>query len=131
MNCLRYSFAAALSVAVIVSLTTPTTSFADEEQPLIDLLKSDAPKADKAITCKKLALWGYGKSVPALAALLPDPELSSWARIALEVIPDPAADEALREASRQEIIRRYYRYACEYAIGYSGKGTVERAELIM
>ena len=98
MNCFRYSLVAALSVAAIVSLTTPTTSVAEEEQPFIDLLKSDAPKADKAITCKKLAIWGSGNSVPALAALLPDPELSSWARIALEVIPDPAADEALREA---------------------------------
>ena len=98
MNFFRYSLITALSVAVVVSLTTPTTSLAEEEQPLIDLLKSDAPKADKAITCKKLAIWGSGKSVPALAALLPDPELSSWARIALEVIPDPAADEALREA---------------------------------
>ena len=33
-----------------------------------------------------------------LAALLPDKELSSWARIPLEAIPDPAADAALREA---------------------------------
>ncbi len=98
MNCFRYLLPVALSVAVIISLTTPTTSVAEEEQPLIDLLKSDAPKADKAITCKKLVIWGSGKSVPALAALLPDPELSSWARIALEALPDPAADEALREA---------------------------------
>jgi HEAT repeat protein len=82
----------------MVSLATPSVSIAEEEQPLIDLLKSDAPKADKAITCKKLAVWGSGKSVQALAALLPDPELSSWARIALEVIPDPSADEALRDA---------------------------------
>ena len=36
--------------------------------------------------------------MPALAALLPDPELTSWARIALEAIPDSAADAALREA---------------------------------
>ncbi len=30
--------------------------------------------------------------------LLADKELTSWARIALEAIPGPAADEALREA---------------------------------
>ena len=101
MNCFRSPLAAALSVAAILSLTPPTASLAEEEQPLVDLLKSDAPKSDKAITCKKLALWGYGKSIPALAALLHDPELSSWARIALEVIPDPAADEALREAMKK------------------------------
>ena len=33
-----------------------------------------------------------------MAALLPNPELSSWARVALEVIPGPAADKALRAA---------------------------------
>ncbi len=98
MNCFRYPLAAALSVAVIVSWATPALSVAEEEQPLIELLQSDAPKAEKAITCKKLAIWGSEKSVPALAALLPDPELSSWARIALEVIPGPSADDALREA---------------------------------
>ena len=36
--------------------------------------------------------------MPALAALLADEELASWARIALEAIPGPEADEALREA---------------------------------
>lgn len=40
-------------------------------------------------------------------------------------------DEAVREASVQEIIRRYFRYATEYALGMTDKGTVERAELIM
>ena len=39
-----------------------------------------------------------GAAVPALAPLLSDPELASWARITLEVIPDPAADAALRKA---------------------------------
>jgi uncharacterized protein (UPF0371 family) len=40
-------------------------------------------------------------------------------------------DDAVREASRQEIIRRYFRYACEYMLGFVDKGTVQRAELIM
>jgi len=40
-------------------------------------------------------------------------------------------DEAVREASVQEIIRRYFRYSCEYAMGMIDKETVERAELIM
>jgi len=38
-------------------------------------------------------------ATPKLAKLLPDAQLSSWARIALEVIPGPAADEALRNAA--------------------------------
>lgn len=65
---------------------------------MIDVLNSDVPKAEKAITCKRLAVYGSKEAVPALAALLPDGELTSWARIALEVIPGPEADEALREA---------------------------------
>jgi uncharacterized protein (UPF0371 family) len=40
-------------------------------------------------------------------------------------------DAAVRDASTQEIIRRYFRYSCEYAMGLADKGTVERAELIM
>ena len=52
----------------------------------------------RRIACKQLAIYGGKEAVPALAALLPDKQLSSWARIALEAIPDPAADEALRES---------------------------------
>ncbi|MBD3425800.1 MAG: DUF1846 family protein [Candidatus Omnitrophica bacterium] len=40
-------------------------------------------------------------------------------------------DDAVREAAKQEIIRRYFRYSCEYAIGFADKDTVERARLIM
>ncbi|MFH1537588.1 MAG: DUF1846 domain-containing protein [bacterium] len=40
-------------------------------------------------------------------------------------------DETVREAARQETIRRFFRYSCEYAMGYSTKETVQRAELIM
>jgi uncharacterized protein (UPF0371 family) len=40
-------------------------------------------------------------------------------------------DGVVREASRQETIRRYFRYACEYALGLVDAETVERAELIM
>ncbi len=69
-----------------------------DEAKLIAIIQSDAPPQDKAIPCKQLAVWGTKAAVPALAALLPNKELSSWARIALEAIPDPAADEALRQA---------------------------------
>lgn len=40
-------------------------------------------------------------------------------------------DEVVREAARQEVVRRYFRYACEYAMGLADKETVQRAELIM
>ena len=37
----------------------------------------------------------------------------------------------LREASIQEIIRRCFRYRCEYALGSADRKTVERAELLL
>ena len=40
-------------------------------------------------------------------------------------------DEAVREASIQEIIRRYFRYRCEYALGSADPKTIERAELLL
>lgn len=40
-------------------------------------------------------------------------------------------DQAVREASTQEVIRRYYRYRCEQAMGFVGHDTVQRAELLM
>jgi len=40
-------------------------------------------------------------------------------------------DEAVQEAAHQEIIRRYFRCSCEYAMGFVEKEILERAELIM
>ena len=82
----------------IVQADGPATS-PEKEAELLAVLKSDASPADKAITCKQLAIYGSGAAVPELAMLLPVPELSSWARIALESIPGPEADEALRTAT--------------------------------
>jgi len=42
-----------------------------------------------------------------------------------------ADDAVCREAARQEVIRRYFRYACEYAMGFSDRETVDRVELLM
>lgn len=40
-------------------------------------------------------------------------------------------DEAVREAARQEIIRRYFRHSCEYALGLAEKPVVTRIQAIM
>lgn len=40
-------------------------------------------------------------------------------------------DELTREASKQELIRRYFRYQCEYAMGLTHKDTVQRVELFL
>ena len=40
-------------------------------------------------------------------------------------------DEAVREAGFQEIVRRYFRYACEHSMGLVDRESVERIELLM
>jgi uncharacterized protein (UPF0371 family) len=40
-------------------------------------------------------------------------------------------DDVTQEAAKQEIIRRFFRYRCEYAMGLADKETVQRVELLM
>ncbi len=40
-------------------------------------------------------------------------------------------DAVCREAARQEVIRRYFRYACEHAMGFTPEATVDRCKLLM
>ncbi|MDX9822358.1 MAG: DUF1846 domain-containing protein [Syntrophales bacterium] len=40
-------------------------------------------------------------------------------------------DDVTKEAAKQEILRRYFRYRCEYAMGFTDKETVQRVELFM
>ncbi|MCP5527380.1 MAG: HEAT repeat domain-containing protein [Verrucomicrobiales bacterium] len=84
--------------ASLLALPVAHSAAGAKEAPLIAILQSNAPAAEKAIPCKQLAIYGSAAAVPALAPLLQDAELASWARIALEAIPGPTADEALREA---------------------------------
>ena len=42
-----------------------------------------------------------------------------------------ANDRIVQEAARQEVIRRYFRYRCEYVMGFTDKETVQRATLLM
>jgi HEAT repeat protein len=92
----------ALLVALVASGVAPSRAADDQsaakEKELIAVLHSDAAGANKAIACKQLAIHGSGAAVPELAPLLADEHLASWARIALEAIPGPAPDEALRQA---------------------------------
>ena len=69
-----------------------------QEAKLLGVLKSDAKLKEKADACRVLARVATKDAVPTLAALLGDAKLSHMARYALEPIPDPAVDEALREA---------------------------------
>jgi uncharacterized protein (UPF0371 family) len=40
-------------------------------------------------------------------------------------------DALIREAAKQEVIRRYFRYRCEYVMGLTNKETVQRVELLI
>ena len=80
------------------SMTAADKPEENREKGLIAVLQSNATPQEKAITCKRLAIYGTKDAVPALAALLSDEKLASWARIGLEAIPDPAVDDALRDA---------------------------------
>lgn len=90
-------FAALLSVAITVNSVTAFQT-PEKEQEQLDILRSQAPEQEKALACKNLAIYGSADAVPDLAKLLPNPRLSSWARIALEAIPAEASDEAFRNA---------------------------------
>lgn len=101
-NIRNVSYVLAVAVALVVSRGAISEEFKispQVEQEQLAILRSDAPKADKALACKKLAIDGSAAAVPDLAKLLSDPELASWTRIALEAIPGTEADEALRKAT--------------------------------
>lgn len=93
------AFAVALvAVTFLVRRATAAESAKETERKLIKIIESNAPPQDKAVPCKLLAIYGGKDAVAALAALLPDKDLSSWARIALEANPDSSASDALRYA---------------------------------
>ncbi len=67
---------------------------------LVETLKNPAaPIFEKAKACQRLAVVGTKDAIPALVALLPDEKLNLYARFGLEGIPDPAVDEAFRDAA--------------------------------
>ncbi|MGD0896948.1 MAG: hypothetical protein ABR915_03870 [Thermoguttaceae bacterium] len=68
------------------------------ETRLAAVLATGASRSAKDFACRTLMIIGTADSVPALAALLPDKDLSHMARYALERIPAPEAAKALRDA---------------------------------
>lgn len=70
-----------------------------DEPKLIAVVKdSAAPLKARIDACRQLAIVGGKDSIAPLAALLGDEQLSHNARYALQMNPDPAVDEALRDA---------------------------------
>jgi len=87
----------ACTTACLAKAAEPATK--EREAKLIAVLKSDASRKEKADACRELARIGTKDAVAPLAALLPNQKLSHMARYALEPIPSPAVDKALRDGA--------------------------------
>ncbi len=86
-------------LAVIAAAATAFAGQAEREAQLIAVLKAkNATLKARWDACRELARVGTARCIPALVPMLPDPQLNHMARYALEPIPDPAVDEALRNA---------------------------------
>src|SRR4051794_33844887 len=68
------------------------------EQKFIAFLKSDATPGGKDFICKQLSIMGTEASVPALVGIMGDPKTAELGRYAMERIPGPAVDRALRDS---------------------------------
>jgi HEAT repeat protein len=106
---MKTRLSAALVVAALAgaaALRIPAQSFPTGEDrkamkdKAVETLKSaTAQPFEKDVACRTLAVTGGKEEVPLLAGLLADEQLSHMARYALQAIPDPAVDAALREAA--------------------------------
>jgi HEAT repeat protein len=95
----RKSLLILAAICFLIAHAPAAESQADRTRKLIAVLQSNAPVFDKARACQQLGESGTSNAIPALAALLADEHLSAYARSGLEGIPDPAAAEALRNAT--------------------------------
>ncbi len=85
-------------ILCVLALGAAPLSAQEHVDRLIAVLKADGKLEEKHAACRELAALGNERAVPALAAMLGDDKLSQPARNALENIPGPKADEALRAA---------------------------------
>ena len=98
---------AAAVICAVLALLMGSLLVADEnerrerEVRLIEILKRGASIQEKDQACRELQIIGSPASIPALAALLMDKDLSHMARYALEPMPYPEAGKALRMALAQ------------------------------
>ena len=101
---MKTSIAGTLVFGLLFFVTSSLAFAADptsqnEQELIAALVSSETPDAEKALICKRLAVYGSAAAVPALEPLLADERLASWARIPLEVIPGDEANQALRKAA--------------------------------
>ena len=87
----------ALRILVRSSLESPDQRVQIEER-MIAFLGSGASFAGKQFVCEQLSIIGSSDAVPVLTGLLLDQETTDIALFALQRIPGPAVDAALRES---------------------------------
>ncbi len=92
------SFSVLLLLGCMPAIAQQSLPAQGDEAQLLEVLTSDAELFDKAKACQRLAVIGTAKSVPVLAGLLADEQLSHYARFGLESNPSPDVDEAFRKA---------------------------------
>jgi HEAT repeat protein len=95
---INWTLLGALTIACFLT-SAPVAIAADDEAAMVRLLQSSqTPLEQKDQLCQKLWITGTPASVPALATLLTEENLSHSARLALQAMPCPEAGQALREA---------------------------------
>ncbi len=78
---------------------TPVAEYGRLETGLIRVVTDPkATQTGKAIACRMLQQVGTERCIPAVAPLLTDPILSHYARLVLQRLESPKADQAMREA---------------------------------
>jgi HEAT repeat protein len=88
-----------MAIALPLQGQGPTPLITHSADHWIAVLQSPtAGHKDKVDACRQLAVIGTAEALPALVPLLADEQLSHMARYAMETMPDPAVDAALREA---------------------------------
>ncbi len=100
------------TIAAIAALSAASVCFADsalkdsilnsnDESFILEAIQKDGNAPDdidvKTSACKRLAVYGTAKSVPALSKMLADEKLNHPARFALEAMTCPESDAALIE----------------------------------
>lgn len=96
---------AALSALAVRAQDLQALITADDEAVLIETISKDGDEPQdilvKNVACKRLAVIGTEKAIPALVAMLPNEKLNFNARFALEAMPFDAADVALAQAAKE------------------------------
>ncbi|MCL4194805.1 MAG: hypothetical protein KJZ87_23910, partial [Thermoguttaceae bacterium] len=120
----KYLILAAALLAVAASRSLA------QEAELLAVLRSESTREQKSAACRQLARVGTKEAVPVLAALLGDEEMSHMARYALETIPDPSADEALRDALGKVPARQRLGVIGSLGVRRDAKAVAPLAELL-